>query len=121
MPLEDLQKHLFLLRDRDATNHLLRVSAGLDSLVMGEGQILAQARDPRRLHAGPAARAARRHGRRLGLWPPGGREPTHQRGATRRHGTRAAPLGAPHTPPPARAAWRVAAHVADARALQRHR
>ena len=42
VPLEELQKHLFLLRDRDATNHLLRVSAGLDSLVMGEGQILAQ-------------------------------------------------------------------------------
>jgi glutamyl-tRNA reductase len=42
VPLEELQKHLFLLRDRDATNHLLRVSAGLDSLIMGEGQILAQ-------------------------------------------------------------------------------
>jgi len=42
VPLEELQPHLFLLRDRDATNHLLRVSAGLDSLVMGEGQILAQ-------------------------------------------------------------------------------
>ena len=44
VPLEELQEHLFLLRDRDATNHLLSVSAGLDSLVMGEGQILAQAR-----------------------------------------------------------------------------
>jgi len=42
MPLEELQKYFFLLRDRDATNHLLRVSAGLESLVMGEGQILAQ-------------------------------------------------------------------------------
>jgi glutamyl-tRNA reductase len=42
LPLEELQKYLFLLRDRDATNHLLRVSAGLESLVMGEGQILAQ-------------------------------------------------------------------------------
>ena len=38
MPLEELQKYFFLLRDRDATNHLLRVSAGLESLVMGEGQ-----------------------------------------------------------------------------------
>ena len=65
VPLEDLQKHLFLLRDRDATNHLLRVSAGLDSLVMGEGQILAQARHPRRRHAGRDARAAPRNGRRL--------------------------------------------------------
>lgn len=42
VPLEELRPHLFLLRDRDATNHLLRVSGGLDSLVMGEGQILAQ-------------------------------------------------------------------------------
>ena len=42
VPLQDLRPHLFLLRDRDATNHLLRVAGGLDSLVMGEGQILAQ-------------------------------------------------------------------------------
>lgn len=42
IPLEDLRPYLFLLRDRDATGHLLRVSGGLDSLVMGEGQILAQ-------------------------------------------------------------------------------
>ena len=42
VPLEQLRPHLFLLRDRDATSHLLRVSGGLDSLVMGEGQILAQ-------------------------------------------------------------------------------
>lgn len=42
VPLEELRPYLFLLRDRDATNHLLRVSGGLDSLVLGEGQILAQ-------------------------------------------------------------------------------
>jgi glutamyl-tRNA reductase len=42
VPLEELRPYLFLLRDRDATGHLLRVSGGLDSLVMGEGQILAQ-------------------------------------------------------------------------------
>lgn len=47
VPVEELQKYLFLLRDRDAANHLLRVSAGLDSLVMGEGQILAQVSGPR--------------------------------------------------------------------------
>jgi len=40
--LEELRPYLFLLRDSDATAHLLRVAAGLDSLVMGEGQILAQ-------------------------------------------------------------------------------
>ncbi|CAK0772226.1 hypothetical protein CVIRNUC_003941 [Coccomyxa viridis] len=42
IPLEELRPHMFLLRDRDATGHLMRVSGGLDSLVMGEGQILAQ-------------------------------------------------------------------------------
>lgn len=47
MPLEELRPYLFLLRDRDATKHLLRVSGGLDSLVMGEGQILAQVKQVR--------------------------------------------------------------------------
>ncbi|KAL4437455.1 hypothetical protein ABPG75_004594 [Micractinium tetrahymenae] len=42
VPLDELRPYLFLLRDRDATGHLLRVAGGLDSLVMGEGQILAQ-------------------------------------------------------------------------------
>jgi glutamyl-tRNA reductase len=40
--VEDLMEHLFILRDQDATQHLFRVSSGLDSLVLGEGQILAQ-------------------------------------------------------------------------------
>jgi glutamyl-tRNA reductase len=42
VPLEQLQPHLFLLRNGDATQHLLRVASGLDSVVTGEGQILAQ-------------------------------------------------------------------------------
>lgn len=42
VPIHELRPYLFLLKDRDATHHLLRVSGGLDSLVMGEGQILAQ-------------------------------------------------------------------------------
>ncbi|CAM6036916.1 unnamed protein product [Sphagnum compactum] len=37
IPVEDLLKHLFILHDNDATQHLFRVSAGLDSLVLGEG------------------------------------------------------------------------------------
>lgn len=40
--VEDLMEHLFVLRDQDATQHLFRVASGLDSLVLGEGQILAQ-------------------------------------------------------------------------------
>ncbi|MQL90080.1 hypothetical protein Taro_022660 [Colocasia esculenta] len=42
IPVSELQQHLFMLRDSDATRHLFEVSAGLDSLVLGEGQILAQ-------------------------------------------------------------------------------
>jgi glutamyl-tRNA reductase len=37
-----LRSNLFMLSGEDAGWHLLRVSAGLDSLVVGEGQILAQ-------------------------------------------------------------------------------
>lgn len=37
-----LRRNLFMLSGDDAVWHLLRVSAGLDSLVVGEGQILAQ-------------------------------------------------------------------------------
>lgn len=42
IPASELRDHLFMLRDSDATCHLFEVSAGLDSLVLGEGQILAQ-------------------------------------------------------------------------------
>jgi len=37
-----LRRNLFMLSGEDAIWHLLKVSAGLDSLVVGEGQILAQ-------------------------------------------------------------------------------
>lgn len=39
---QTLRRSLFMLSGEDAIWHLLRVSAGLDSLVVGEGQILAQ-------------------------------------------------------------------------------
>lgn len=42
VPLEKLRQYMFLYHDREATEHIMRVSGGLDSLVMGEGQILAQ-------------------------------------------------------------------------------
>lgn len=40
--LHQLRPYLFILLHEDAVMHLMRVSAGLDSLVLGEGQILAQ-------------------------------------------------------------------------------
>ncbi|WP_097111642.1 glutamyl-tRNA reductase [Arsukibacterium tuosuense] len=40
--VNDLQPHLYLHHDRQATEHLMRVAAGLDSLVLGEPQILGQ-------------------------------------------------------------------------------
>ena len=46
VPMEELERHMFLLRDRDATQHLMEVSGGLDSLIKGEGQILAQVPTP---------------------------------------------------------------------------
>lgn len=39
---QTLRRNLFMLSGEDAIWHLLRVSAGLDSLVVGEGQILSQ-------------------------------------------------------------------------------
>ncbi|XP_065881123.1 glutamyl-tRNA reductase 1, chloroplastic-like [Euphorbia lathyris] len=42
IPVPEICEHRFLLYNNDATQHLFEVSAGLDSLVLGEGQILAQ-------------------------------------------------------------------------------
>ncbi|NJM97729.1 MAG: glutamyl-tRNA reductase [Phormidesmis sp. RL_2_1] len=42
LALGNLRPHLFVLLQQDAVMHLMRVAAGLDSLVLGEGQILSQ-------------------------------------------------------------------------------
>lgn len=42
MPIEEFRPHTYQLADQQAAEHLLRVAAGLDSLVMGEPQILGQ-------------------------------------------------------------------------------
>jgi glutamyl-tRNA reductase len=47
--LATIRPHLFTLLYQDAIMHLLRVAAGLDSLVLGEGQILAQVKTAQRV------------------------------------------------------------------------
>jgi glutamyl-tRNA reductase len=44
LPVSTLRKNLFMLSGDDAVWHIMRVAGGLDSLVVGEGQILSQVR-----------------------------------------------------------------------------
>jgi len=44
-----LRQHLFMLLHDDAVMHIMRVAGGLDSLVLGEGQILAQVKTTHKL------------------------------------------------------------------------
>lgn len=47
--LNNLRRHLFVMLHQDAIRHLMRVAAGLESLVLGEGQILAQVKHTHKL------------------------------------------------------------------------
>lgn len=45
VPREHFNPHLYIREDEEAIRHLLRVTSGLDSMVIGETQILGQVRD----------------------------------------------------------------------------
>lgn len=42
IPMEQFEDHLFIREEDDSLNHLFRVTAGIDSMVLGETQILGQ-------------------------------------------------------------------------------
>ena len=73
VPVAELSPHLYELTDRDALRHLFTVAAGLDSMVLGEAEILGQVRAAREVACGEGAagpildaafRAAAQAGRR---------------------------------------------------------
>ena len=49
LPQHQLRPYLFVLLHEDAVMHLMRVASGLDSLVLGEGQILSQVKQTYKL------------------------------------------------------------------------
>ena len=45
IPIESFESHFIINENDDAIEHLMKVSAGIDSMVLGETQILGQVRD----------------------------------------------------------------------------
>jgi glutamyl-tRNA reductase len=45
LPRDEFTQHLYMYEDKQAIEHLFRVTSGLDSMVLGETQILGQVRD----------------------------------------------------------------------------
>jgi glutamyl-tRNA reductase len=59
LPTQAIESHLYVHRAREAVQHLIRVACGLDSMVMGEPQILGQIKNAFRManEAGTGAAA----------------------------------------------------------------
>ena len=53
--VDDLNQHLYHLHDQDVTRHAFRVASGLDSMVLGEPQILGQMKDAVRVASSAGA------------------------------------------------------------------
>src|SRR5499427_1506543 len=51
IPADDVSKHLYSLRNADAIRHVFRVAASLDSMMVGEPQILGQVKEAYRIAA----------------------------------------------------------------------
>lgn len=45
LPVEQLRPYMYVYREQEAVRHVLRVAAGLDSMILGEPQILGQMKD----------------------------------------------------------------------------
>ncbi len=73
-----LRRNLFVLSGNDAILHLLRVSAGLDSLVVGEGQILGQVRACHKHGAGKGGSAGKIISRLLNTAVSSGKRVRHE-------------------------------------------
>ena len=58
LPEAEIRPHLYSHSDRDAVRHLFRVSSGLDSLIVGEPQILGQVKEAYSIAAATEATGA---------------------------------------------------------------
>lgn len=45
LPSKELEEYFYSYRDKEAVEHLFRVSSSLDSMILGEAQILGQVKD----------------------------------------------------------------------------